>query len=553
MGWRHPAAAPLPTVPHRKEGKARNLYWEPIVIKLYAFSISRYFRCMNPSDVRVRFAPSPTGGLHLGGVRTVLFNYLFARKQQGTFVLRIEDTDQGRFVPGAEEYIFDCLEWCGLLPDESVRKEGPYAPYRQSERKPIYREYALQLVADGFAYYAFDTPEELEQMRNELKTTENPAPQYDHRTRGRMRNSLTLSAAETKRLLDEGTPYVIRIKVPEHETVHFTDMIRGDISHDTNVVDDKVLLKGDGMPTYHLAVVVDDYLMKITHAFRGEEWLPSAPVHVLLWKYLGWEAQMPLWAHLPLILKPDGNGKLSKRDGDRLGFPVFAMDWKDPKSGEVTTGFRERGFLPEAFVNLLALLGWNPGTGQEIFSLDELCEAFSMERVHKGGAKFDYEKAKWFNQQHILRTPDERLAELAAPFYEREGIVIGDMAFLTTVVSLIKERCHLLSDFVQQGRFFFEAPQQWDLDAIKGKWSPEKTAFFRSWAESLDSAEWQHDALEAGFGQLAAGAGLKKNELMLPLRIMLVGGKFGPGVYHIAEMIGRGQTKERIARVLDQL
>lgn len=507
---------------------------------------------MNANNVRVRFAPSPTGGLHLGGVRTVLFNYLFARKHNGTFVLRVEDTDQGRFVPGAEEYIFDCLDWCGLMPDESVRNEGPYAPYRQSERKPIYRDYAEQLLESGHAYYAFDTPEELEQMRNNLKTAENPSPQYDHRTRGLMRNSLTLGEEETRRLILEGTPYVIRIKVPENETIHFHDMIRGDISHETNVVDDKVLLKADGMPTYHLAVVVDDYLMKISHAFRGEEWLPSAPVHILLWKYLGWEAHMPQWAHLPLILKPDGNGKLSKRDGDRLGFPVFAMDWKDPKSGEVTTGFRERGFLPEAFVNLLAMLGWNPGLEQEVFSIEELCELFSMERVHKGGAKFDYEKAKWFNQQHIQRADNARLATLAAPFFQKEDIAT-EPEFLTRVVALIKERCHLLSDFVTQGRFFFEAPVNPDLESIKGKWSAEKTAFFQTWSAALDGVAQDHEALEASFTNLAVEQGIKKGELMLPLRIMLVGGKFGPGVFDIVAMIGMDETRKRIDTALAQL
>jgi glutamyl-tRNA synthetase len=507
---------------------------------------------MNSNNIRVRFAPSPTGGLHLGGVRTVLFNYLFARKNNGTFVLRIEDTDQGRFVPGAEEYIFDCLDWCGLTPDESVRKEGAYAPYRQSERKPIYREYAEQLIKSGYAYYAFDTPEELEKMRADLRTPENPNPQYDHRTRGNMRNSLTLSEEETRKLLDDGTPYVIRIKVPENETVHFTDMIRGDISHETNVVDDKVLLKGDGMPTYHLAVVVDDYLMKITHAFRGEEWLPSAPIHILLWRYLGWENAMPLWAHLPLILKPDGNGKLSKRDGDRLGFPVFAMDWADPKTGEVTTGFREKGFLPEAFVNLLALLGWNPGTEQEIFSIEELCELFTMERVHKGGAKFDYEKAKWFNHQHILRADNKRLAKLAAPFFSKENIET-DAEKLETVIGLIKERTHLLSDFVEQGRFFFEAPKQLDLESIKGKWNADKTAFFQAWAAQLETTAFDVEALENSFGILATEKGIKKGELMLPLRIMLVGGKFGPGVFDIVSMIGKESTTQRIHTALEQL
>jgi glutamyl-tRNA synthetase len=354
--------------------------------------------------VRVRFAPSPTGGLHLGGVRTVLFNYLFAKQQGGDFIVRIEDTDQGRFVAGAEEYIFNTLKWCGLEPDESPAHGGPYSPYRQRERKASYKQYAEQLVKEGYAYYAFDTPAELEEMRSKFKTAENPSPQYNQSLRDKMRNSLTLGQQEVDTFLAEGMPYVIRIKVPLNETVVFTDMIRGEVSFNTSQVDDKVLLKADGMPTYHLAVVVDDYLMKISHAFRGEEWLPSAPVHILLWKYLGWETDMPQWAHLPLILKPDGNGKLSKRDGDRLGFPVFAMDWADPKTGETTVGFKERGFLPEAFVNLLAMLGWNDGTDNEIFTLDELVEKFSMERVHKGGAKFDYEKAKWYNHEWIKKS-----------------------------------------------------------------------------------------------------------------------------------------------------
>ena len=344
------------------------------------------------SKVRVRFAPSPTGGLHLGGMRTVLYNFLFARQHGGEFVLRIEDTDQSRYVPGAEEYILECLKWCGLEPDESPYHAGPYGPYRQSERKQLYRQYAEQLVQQGNAYYAFDTPEELDQMRERLKTDSNPAPQYDHITRKQMRNSLTLAADEVNMLLQRGTPHVIRIMMPGNETVQFTDMVRGDIQFESNVVDDKVLLKADGMPTYHLAVVVDDYLMKITHAFRGEEWLPSAPVHLLLWKYLGWQAQMPRWAHLPLIMGP--NGKLSKRDGSKYGFPVFAMNWTDPRTNEFTEGFRERGFLPEAFINMLAMLGWNDGTEQEIFTLDELVKQFSIERVHKSGAKFDFEKAQ---------------------------------------------------------------------------------------------------------------------------------------------------------------
>ena len=342
----------------------------------------------------------------MGGVRTVLYNYLFARQHGGQFILRIEDTDQSRFVPGAEEYIFQCLDWLGLEPDESVLKPGQFGPYRQSERKELYRSYAEKLVEQGHAYYAFDTPEELEQMRNRSKTESNPSPQYDRLTRDQMRNSLTLPDAEVKELLSQGTPHVIRIKMPESEQIGFTDMIRGHVEFDTGLIDDKVLIKADGMPTYHLAVVVDDWLMQISHAFRGEEWLPSAPVHILLWKYLFGLDAMPQWAHLPLILGP--SGKLSKRDGEKYGFPVFAMSWTDPRSNQAVEGFKEKGFLPEAFINLLALLGWNDGTDQELFSLQELINKFSMERVHSAGAKFDYEKAKWFNHEWIkLKSAEE--------------------------------------------------------------------------------------------------------------------------------------------------
>jgi glutamyl-tRNA synthetase len=504
--------------------------------------------------VRVRFAPSPTGGLHLGGVRTVLFNYLFAKQHGGDFIVRIEDTDQGRFVPGAEDYIFNTLKWCGLEPDESPLHGGPHAPYRQSERKASYRQYAEQLVKDGFAYYAFDTPEELEKMRTDFKTTENPSPQYNHAIRNKMRNSLTLDAATTERLLAEGTPHVIRIKMPLDETVTFTDMIRGEVSFNTSQADDKVLLKADGMPTYHLAVVVDDYLMQISHAFRGEEWLPSAPVHLLLWKYLGWEKEMPQWAHLPLILKPDGNGKLSKRDGDRLGFPVFAMDWTDPKSGETTIGFRERGFLPEAFVNLLAMLGWNDGTDNEIFTLAELVEKFSMERVHKGGAKFDYEKAKWFNHEWIKKLGVKRLEPGIKAEFEKKGILIGDDELLAKVITLVKDRCTLLPDFVQQGSFFFQSPETIDIAAIQPKWDEKKNLFFTELVRAYElSAIWEAHDLEKEFKELAAVNQLKPGELMLPLRIMLVGGKFGPGVFEIAQLIGKEETVKRIQHTMGLL
>src|SRR5450755_1385006 len=386
--------------------------------------------------VRVRFAPSPTGGLHLGGVRTVLYNYLFAKKHQGDFILRIEDTDQSRFVAGAEEYIYETLKWCGLEPDESPLKGGVFAPYRQSERKKIYRDYAEKLVQDAQAYYAFDTPEELETMRAAHRTSSNPSPQYDHQTRMHMRNSLALGAEETENLLAAKIPYVIRIRMPENEILHLTDLIRGNVEFNTSLVDDKVLLKGDGMPTYHLAVVVDDYLMKISHAFRGEEWLSSAPVHVLLWRYLFGEENMPAWAHFPLILKPDGNGKLSKRDSGRLGIPIFAMDWKDPASGEIISGFREKGFLPEAFINMLAVLGWNDGTEQELYSLSELIEKFSIDRVHKAGARFNFEKAKWFNQEWIRKVSVDELLPEIRKIYAAQQIKNPDEDLLRSVIAL---------------------------------------------------------------------------------------------------------------------
>src|SRR5438874_4077081 len=389
--------------------------------------------------VRVRFAPSPTGGLHIGGVRTVLYNYLFAKKHEGEFILRIEDTDQNRYVKGAEEYIFDCLQWCDLEADEGPLRDGKYGPYRQSERKQIYRQYAEQLVKDGFAYYAFDTPDELEKMRQDFRTDANPAPQYDHTIRMKMRNSLTLGDTEVKELLDAGTGHVVRIKIPENETISLKDIIRGEIHFNTDILDDKVLLKADGMPTYHLAVVVDDFLMKITHAFRGEEWLPSAPIHLLLWKYLGWEKHMPQWAHLPLILGP--NGKLSKRDALKYGFPVFAMNWKDPMSDELVEGFREKGFLPEAFINFLALLGWNDGTEQEIFTREQLIEKFSIERVHSGGAKFDYEKARWFNHEWIKRLSIEDFRLQIERFLPDAMLDAASESSLQKIIASVKDRC----------------------------------------------------------------------------------------------------------------
>lgn len=499
------------------------------------------------NKVRVRFAPSPTGGLHLGGVRTALFNYLFARKHSGDFILRIEDTDQSRYVEGAEKYILDCLAWCGLNPDEDPLNGGAFGPYRQSERKQNYRLYAEQLVRDGYAYYAFDTTAELDEQR-----LLSPNFRYGHENRKYLHNSLKLSDAETKDLLAQGVPYVIRIKMPANETLHFYDMIRGDVSFETNLVDDKVLLKADGMPTYHLAVVVDDYLMKISHAFRGEEWLPSAPVHILLWEYLGWKADMPQWVHLPLILKPDGKGKLSKRDSDRLDFPVYAMNWTDPKSGETTHGFREMGYLPEAFINMLALLGWNDGTEQEIFSLDELIEKFSIERISKAGAKFDIEKAKWFNHEYIKRADVPDIRHQLLSILKERNIQITENEYLDKVIVLVKDRMTFLQDFWEQASFFFEQPAEYDLNSVKPKWTDSKTVYFNELITCFEAFtnnnEWESARLESVFKSLAEEKNIKVGELMLPFRIMLVGGKFGPAVFDIAALFGKNETIQRIRK-----
>ncbi len=503
------------------------------------------------SKVRVRFAPSPTGGLHLGGVRTVLYNYLFARQHGGDFVLRIEDTDQSRYVPGAEEYIFECLNWCGLQPDEGPHSGGDYAPYRQSERKELYRKYAEQLVKDGYAYYAFDTPEEIEKMKKQLKAEGKGDLQYDHTTRMQMKNSLRLEPEETQQLLDTNSPNVIRIKINPGEHVSFNDMIRGYVEFNTNHIDDKVLLKADGMPTYHLAVVVDDYLMKISHAFRGEEWIPSAAVHILLWKYLGWKNHMPHWAHLPLILKPDGNGKLSKRDGDRLGFPVFAMNWQDAKSGEIIKGFKEIGFLPEAFINMLALLGWNDGTEQEIFSIDDLIQKFKIEKVHIAGAKFDFEKAKWFNHEWIKKLPVARYVLQVKKIFEENNLMITDDEKFEKVLNLIKDRCTLLTDFYSQGAFFFEAPTSFDEASVKAKWDAVKKEFFNLLINKYEESQiWSFEKIENIFKELAIEKKIKVGDLQMIFRIILVGSKMGPGVFAIAEILGTEETINRIQKSL---
>jgi glutamyl-tRNA synthetase len=482
-------------------------------------------------------------------VRTVLYNYLFARKNGGDFVVRIEDTDQTRFVEGAEQYIFDCLKWCGIEPDESPLHGGSFGPYRQSERKPLYREYAEKLVNEGFAYYAFDTPDELEKMRTDNKTADNPAPQYDGKIRMQMKNSLTLPADEVKKLLAEGTRHVVRIKMPENETISFTDMIHQEVSFESSLVDDKVLLKADGMPTYHLAVVVDDYLMKITHAFRGEEWLSSAPVHVLLWKYLFGLENMPKWAHLPLIMGP--SGKLSKRDGSKYGFPVFAMNWTDPKTNELTEGFKEKGFLPEAFINLLAVLGWNDGTEQEIFSMDELIEKFSIDRVHKAGAKFDFEKAKWFNHEWIKKLSVQSLKPKVKDVFETASVQISNELLIEKVIELVKDRCTLLTDFYEQGKFFFVSPATYDKESVKPKWDEAKKIYFEELAAKLNGTDqFTVENIELAFKDLATEKNIKPGELQMLLRVMLVGSKIGPGVFIIAETIGRVETISRIEKAI---
>ncbi len=519
----------------------------------FAAEFRETYLCIMSKEIRVRFAPSPTGGLHLGGVRTVLYNYLFAKKHNGKFVLRIEDTDQTRFVEGAEQYILDCLSWCGLIPDESPVHGGEFGPYRQSERKEMYREYAELLVEKGHAYYAFDTPEELEEMRQVFKTNENPSPTYGHATRMRMKNSLTLGEEEVRRLLSEEVPYVIRIRIPESKQITLHDAIRGDVQFDTAQVDDKVLLKADGMPTYHLAVVVDDYLMKITHAFRGEEWLSSAPVHLLLWRYLGWEEHMPVWAHLPLILGPDG-AKLSKRHGNKYGFPIFAMNWKDEAKGEFTEGFRERGFLPEAFINLLALMGWNPGTEQEIFSLEELAGSFDLSRVHSAGAQFDFEKAKWYNHEWLKKLSGMRLLPDVKIILAANGVQVDDDQKLITVIDMVKDRCTLMPDFLQQAGYFFTTPTAVDTDSIKPKWDEKKNLFFNELLKNYDLTQfWDKETIEKEFKEIASVIGIKTGDLMLPLRIMLVGGKYGPGVFDIAHIIGKEETTLRIRNTLSLL
>jgi glutamyl-tRNA synthetase len=505
---------------------------------------------MENRRVRVRFAPSPTGYLHIGGVRTALYNYLFAHKHGGDFLLRIEDTDQNRYVPGAEQYIMEALAWLGIEPVESPLHGGPHAPYRQSERKAMYRQYADQLINSGNAYYAFDTPEELEEMRKRLEAAKVASPQYNAITRNSMKNSLTLPEDEVKRRLEAGDPYVIRIKLPRQEEVRFHDIIRGWIVVHTQNMDDKVLFKSDGMPTYHLANVVDDYLMQITHVIRGEEWLPSAPLHVLLYRYLGWEHLMPQFAHLPLLLKPDGNGKLSKRDGDRLGFPVAPLNWQDPSSGEITSGYREKGYYPEAVLNFLALLGWNPGTTQEMFSLEELVEAFSLERVSKSGAKFDFEKAKWFNHQYLMKQDD---ASLAKEFekYVREAGYAQSFDYILKVTSLVKERAHFASELMEHARFFFEAPTKYDEQVLQKRWKPESQEIMQGWCDALNACpSFDAPSLEASSKAYLESKGIGIGQVLQLFRVLITGVAAGPSMFEVCALLGREEVSARFQKAL---
>jgi glutamyl-tRNA synthetase len=504
---------------------------------------------MTHHKIRVRFAPSPTGPLHIGGVRTALYNYLFAKQQGGDFILRIEDTDSSRFVPGAEEYIQEAFDWVGLPFDESPLKGGNYGPYKQSQRREIYKQYVNALLDKGAAYIAFDTPEELEIQRAETANF-----QYDASTRDKMRNSLTLPAEETDSLIKSGTQYVVRIKIDPEQEIVVDDMIRGKVVINSSVLDDKVIYKSaDELPTYHLANVVDDHLMEITHVIRGEEWLPSAPLHVWLYRSLGWEEDMPQFAHLPLLLKPEGNGKLSKRDGDRLGFPVFPLQWSDPKTGEVSSGYRESGYLPEAVINFLAFLGWNPGTEQEIFSLSELVQAFSFDRCSKSGAKFDVEKAKWYNHQYILEMSDTDLAKQFMPVLQEKGIS-ASTAKVEKAVGLVKERVHFISELWDQSYFFFIAPTTYDEKTVNKRWKEETPGQMQQLTGLLEGM----DDFSAANQEKTVMDWIQQNQyhtgnVMNAFRLAIVGAGKGPHMFDITEVIGKEETLHRIQQAISTL
>ena len=499
---------------------------------------------------RVRFAPSPTGPLHIGGVRTALYNYLFAKQHGGDLILRIEDTDSQRFVPGAEEYIIESFKWLDIKFDEGVGYGGNYGPYRQSERKEIYRKYVDQLLDAGLAYFAFDTPEELDAKRKEL-----PNFQYDASTRMQMRNSLTLNADEVKSVIDEGNRYVVRMKIEPNEDVHVQDIIRGDVVFNSSIIDDKVLFKSaDNLPTYHLANIVDDHLMEITHVIRGEEWLSSAPLHVLLYRYLGWADTMPAFAHLPLLLKPEGGGKLSKRDGDRLGFPVFPLEWHDPKSGEVSSGYRESGYLPEAVVNFLALLGWNPGNDQELMTMDELIRLFDLNHCSKSGAKFDYEKGKWFNHQYIQKRSDKDIAKMFVPTLEQHGISGTDIAYVEKIAGMMKERVNFAHELWDQTYYFFIAPTEFDEKTRKKRWKEDSAAQLSELVEVLSAREtFDVEGTEEIVKAWIEQKGYNLGNIMNAVRLTLVGQGIGPQIFHITEAIGKEETIRRINFAIQQL
>ncbi len=504
-------------------------------------------------SVRVRFAPSPTGPLHIGGIRTALYNYLFSRRSNGTFILRIEDTDQNRFVEGTEKYISEALQWCGIIPDEGPGYGGEYGPYRQSERKSIYKDYALQLIEKSNAYYAFDTPEELDQMREKLKAAKVSALHYNTITRTKMRNSLTLSKGEVKELLDSGQPYVIRMKVPPKEEIRFKDLIRGWVMVQSSTLDDKIIMKSDGMPTYHLANIVDDHLMKISHVIRGEEWLPSAPLHVLLYRLLGWEESQPEFAHLPLLLKPNGIGKLSKRDSEKHGYPIFPLEWNDSQTGEKLLGFREEGYLKEAFVNFMALLGWNPGGEQEIFSMNELINLFSLGRIGKSGAKFDIEKAKWFNQQYLKAKPDKELAQYLIQSLKADNISCNQEKAIG-ISRLLKERITFIHELKEKGLFFFVAPQNYDEDMVNKKWHKAAVEVLEVYKQAIAQLEtFSYKNLHAKLEEVLEKAEQKPGVLMPVLRLSLTGSGSGPDLMGIMETLGREETVNRINHAISKL
>ena len=502
------------------------------------------------NNIRVRFAPSPTGALHIGGVRTALYNYLLAKKLNGTFIIRIEDTDQNRYVPGAEEYIMESLKWCNILPTEGPGIGGEYGPYRQSERKDLYKKYAIELVNKGRAYYAFDTPDDLNAMRLREKEKGNHSPIYNGEIKMSMTNGCTLSDSEVQERLDSGAPYTIRLNLPANETVVVKDVIKGEVSFNTNDLDDKIILKGDGMPTYHLANIVDDHLMKISHVIRGEEWLPSTAHHVLMYRFFGWEDTMPTFVHLPLILKPNGKGKLSKRDGDKLGLPVFPLAWKGETPEDSFNGFREHGYDPKAVLNFLAFLGWNPGTEQEIFSLEELVNAFSLEGIGKSGARFDFDKSKWFNEQYISSKSNKELAVLVKPLLSKKGFVASD-DFVEKFCGMMKERVTFYTDFAEKGYYFFEPVKEYDTKTINKKWKDDHKSNFGKMTQLILNSDFDSTNMENEVKEFITSNELKFGDLFPLLRVAIAGIVKGPPVFDMIALLGKDEVKQRLDKATE--